>query len=620
MMNTSTMSDDSSGRAIIYPPMPKKGFFLWHKTRFIVILIATLCLSCIMANSLVLNFTVICMTGPKVVETLNGTDVQAPVPLFTENEKSWLFSAIAIGTIIGTVPISYFTNTFGVRRSFAVYGYISAISTLLLPMATDFGFGAVFFIRVLQGFAVAMSFPAMGSITAEYSTLARSGTYVAFISCHLQLGPIVTMSSAGEFCSSAWGWPAVYYFLGTITLILMSSFVLFYRNNAAKHPNVSSLELAIIRKNKENTSSKTDEPVRVPYKAIFLDRAVLGCILSCFSSNLAYNTFIQYGPTYLHNVLHFNVQSTGLIAALPGIICIFVKFAAGPLSDSMPFLGARGRVIVFATVSQFGVAFCFVTLAFLPADMPTIAQVFFTGAIVFSGLNCVGVIKSCQLISGRFAYVIMAMHSFSNSCIVLVLPGLVRLLAPNNSAEEWARLLVLIAVIVAAAIVIFDITAQATPRRWALSCCEAQLENKVGKTFPVSLDIEDLKTSMPEDPMARKSDLTLFKKINQYARAGKWNGVTNQPTRFLFGSEGKEVYATYTKLLSENSRWSDKYPSIGREADLVLRVLAYFTGIYLVIEIYNAIIPETYRFGYKYGIKHYLEEKHRHEKEGGHHH
>ncbi|KAI6237748.1 Vesicular glutamate transporter 2 [Aphelenchoides besseyi] len=501
MMNTSTMSDDSSGRAIIYPPMPKKGFFLWHKTRFMVILIATLCLSCIMANSLVLNFTVICMTGPKVVETLNGTDVQAPVSLFTENEKSWLFSAIAIGTIIGTVPISYFTNTFGVRRSFAVYGYISAISTFLLPMATDFGFGAVFFIRVLQGFAVAMSFPAMGSITAEYSTLARSGTYVAFISCHLQLGPIVTMSSAGEFCSSAWGWPAVYYFLGAITLIFMTLFVLFYRNNAAKHPNVSPLELTIIRKDKENTSSKTDEPVRVPYKAIFLDRAVLGCILSCFSSNLAYNTFIQYGPTYLHNVLHFNVQSTGLIAALPGIICIFVKFAAGPLSDSMPFLGARGRVIVFATVSQFGVAFCFVTLAFLPADMPTIAQVFFTGAIVFSGLNCVGVIKSCQLISGRFAYVIMAMHSFSNSCIVLILPALVRLLAPNNSAEEWARLLVLIAVIVAVAIVIFDVTAQATPRKWA--CCGAQLENKVGKTFPVSLDIEDLKTSMPEDPMAR---------------------------------------------------------------------------------------------------------------------
>ncbi|KAI6237749.1 hypothetical protein M3Y95_00297800 [Aphelenchoides besseyi] len=118
----------------------------------------------------------------------------------------------------------------------------------------------------------------------------------------------------------------------------------------------------------------------------------------------------------------------------------------------------------------------------------------------------------------------------------------------------------------------------------------------------------------------QKPDLTLFKKINQYARAGKWNGVTNQPTRFLFGSEGKEVYATYTKLLTENSRWSDKYPSIGREVDLVARVVGFAFGVYLIIEIYNALIPESYRFGYKYGIKQYLEEKHRHEKEGGGHH
>jgi hypothetical protein len=47
---------------------------------------------------------------------------------------------------------------------------------------------------------------------------------------------------------------------------------------------------------------------------------------------------------------------------------------------------------------------CFVTLAFLPPGMPAVAQLFFTGAIVFSGLNCVGVIKSCQLVSFLFDF------------------------------------------------------------------------------------------------------------------------------------------------------------------------------------------------------------------------
>jgi hypothetical protein len=122
-------------------------------------------------------------------------------------------------------------------------------------------------------------------------------------------------------------------------------------------------------------------------------------VASCFSSNLGYNTFVQYGPLYLNKVLDFNVQKTGLVAALPAIICIFVKFFAGPCSDSMPCIPPRWRIILFASLSQCCMACCFIALAFLPPGMPLVAQIFFTGAIVFSGLNCVGVIKSCQLVS-----------------------------------------------------------------------------------------------------------------------------------------------------------------------------------------------------------------------------
>ena len=35
--------------------------------------------------------------------------------MFSLGEKSWLFSAIAIGQILGTIPITHMTSTFGVR-------------------------------------------------------------------------------------------------------------------------------------------------------------------------------------------------------------------------------------------------------------------------------------------------------------------------------------------------------------------------------------------------------------------------------------------------------------------------------------------------------------------------
>jgi ACS family sodium-dependent inorganic phosphate cotransporter-like MFS transporter 5 len=113
-----------------------------------------------------------------------------PPLLFSEQQSSWLFAAIAIGTILGTLPINYVSTNFGVRKSFAVYGMISAISTALLPFSVGFGFTWVMIMRVLQGVSVACSFPTMGSIISEWSTSKRSGFYIAFLSIHLQMGSV----------------------------------------------------------------------------------------------------------------------------------------------------------------------------------------------------------------------------------------------------------------------------------------------------------------------------------------------------------------------------------------------------------------------------------------------
>lgn len=43
-------------------------------------------------------------------------------------------------------------------------------------------------------------------------------------------------------------------------------------------------------------------------------------------------------------------------------------------------------------------AACFIFMAFMPVEYPFLSQICFTTAIIFSGLNCVGVVKSTQLV------------------------------------------------------------------------------------------------------------------------------------------------------------------------------------------------------------------------------
>ncbi|KAH7722014.1 Protein T19D12.9 [Aphelenchoides avenae] len=436
---------------------PDNRIFFANYTRFVVLAITTLCLTLIIANTLALNFTIICM----VDESLSNDTSVVPVAAAAEGggpkydisrtERSALFSAIAIGTIIGTIPITYFTSTFGVRKTFTIYGLISAVATVLTPLAASIGFIPLFGMRILQGFALSTSFPAMGAIISEWSAIKGSGMYIALLSCHLQFGPILTMPVSGEFCGSSVGWPAVYYLQGALTLLLFIAFFMFFRDSPRYHRykfvkvqfrnclpcrNVSAKELSKIEKGKVPTEFEKGQRQSVPYRAIFTDPCAWGIFVSNLGGMLGFQIFMQYGPIYLNKVLNFDVQNTGFAAALPYVLSALVKVFAGPFSDRFTFISEKSRVILFATLSQVLMAACFVALAFMPTDLPTLAQTCFTGATVFSGLNCVGVAKSAQMVSRQYAHVLMAINAFTNSFIILLLPAFVTLFAPNNSASE----------------------------------------------------------------------------------------------------------------------------------------------------------------------------------------
>ncbi|KAI6212463.1 Vesicular glutamate transporter 2 [Aphelenchoides besseyi] len=429
-------------------------------TRMLIMFLCTIYLTCLVGNSISLNFTVICMF--KDVDSANSTTLE-PQSMFTEGQHSWLFSIIAVGIICGTLPISSLQGHFGLRKTLAAYGLLSAIATLLLPFAVSVGFWLVLVCRFLQGFAIASSFPAIGAIVSEWGTWQHSGAYTSYLSGHLQLGPIITMPLAGELCESSWGWPLLYYAQAAVTIIVLILFVWFYRDSAADHPYVSREELELLRKDKVTIIS-TD---KVPVREIFTDSTVLGVFACFFGATFAFQLFYQFGPLYLNKVLNFHVQSTGFGAAFPALVSFMVKIFAGPLSDHIPYLSARWRLIVFASISQFAEAICFVILALLPDGESAWAQVFFTASIGFSGLNAVGVWKATQLISGQFAYVLMAVNQFLSSLTILILPPIVTTIAPNNSREEWATLLYGTSVFIVITTMAFNLTARATPRSWA---------------------------------------------------------------------------------------------------------------------------------------------------------
>ncbi|GMT30445.1 hypothetical protein PFISCL1PPCAC_21742, partial [Pristionchus fissidentatus] len=449
----------------------ERGFpVLFHSTRFVVLCITTACLTFCLANPLILNFTVICMEDivpeeMRPVEGGNSTEPAASVHwLHDSSLRNLLFSASAIGNLIGTFPITALIQRFGTRTLFMVYGLTSAAATAAFPFAVATGFYPLIFVtRIAQGFAMSFTLSAAGAVCLSWSPVKEFGLYMSILSMHFQFCAIFTMPVAGAFCVSSMGWRGVFFLQATLTLVLFILFFFFYEDDPALHRKVSTKELSRIEKGK-NTEA-TGGPV--PYLAICTSPTVLGIWLASIGGNLGFQMLLQFGPIYLNKVLNFAVASTGFATALPYILSATLKMFTGPLSDKTTCLSEKARIILFASISQGFMACCYLVMAV--TTNPIVSQVCYTAAIVFSGLNVIGVVRCAQLVARQFMPFVMSVLNGILCVITLLLPPFVATVAESNTPEQWAMIFYSAAGIIIATNIVFLFVASDQAAPWTKS-------------------------------------------------------------------------------------------------------------------------------------------------------
>ncbi|KAI1693876.1 major facilitator superfamily domain-containing protein [Ditylenchus destructor] len=461
------------------------------EVRIWVLAVTTLLLICVYANFITFNFTIICMIPPQSAEsgdnflTTQSNESEASSIFYEKTvvyegrvyydyspiERNALFSAGALGLLVGTVPLSFFVSKFKTRHVFSIYAVISAISTLFLPIATQMGYPFLFATRIFQGLAGAPELMMVNAVTDQWSPIASAGTFLVLLSTHYQFGPIFSMPTAAGLCESRWGWPMVYYLQGSLTLILLVIFFLFFRDSPREHPLVNEKELAKIEKGKDAIfKGITKEKENVPYRSIFTDPVVWIVWLAFFSDELGYQIFQQYGPIFLNKALGMNVRETGYAAALPFVVAIVTKLICGPINDRMTFISDRTRINIFTTISQAGMITCYGFLALIPMIMndPPIwlMQIFYTSINMFSGLAYLGLIKAAIVISRQHSHVLMSGEIIISAAIMLCMPLIVSLIAPDNTVEQWSRLFISMPLIQFTTTVIFLLFCDSKPRPW----------------------------------------------------------------------------------------------------------------------------------------------------------
>ncbi|MFH4979793.1 hypothetical protein AB6A40_006502 [Gnathostoma spinigerum] len=406
---------------------------------------------------------------------INFSGNAAPRYHYSSSEEGLLFSAVAVGILIGTYPVVKLSTVIGVRSVTLIYGAISVVSTVLLPFFASLGFWWLFLARVLEGLASAAVYPVLGSVTSQWSSLKHSGMYISVLSLNWQLGPMMTMPLSGASCVSSLGWPWAYYFHGIISFVLFAIFYLFYRDSPRMHKNVSAKELTKIEFGKPMICEKKMPPV--PYFSILKSIPIWAVWIASIGGTFGFQVFFQYGPIYLNKVLHFEIQKTGFSTALPFVFSMIVKICSGPFSDWAACLSEKARVIMFTVISQGSMAVCFVILALIPESMPTAGQIAYTAAVAFCGMNCVGVVKSAQLVAQQHVHFVMAVMSILSCVTIFILPFVVSTLAPRNLHSEWALIFYIACGLIVVTNGLFIFIGDAKPAPWTKIKTEKNKKN-----------------------------------------------------------------------------------------------------------------------------------------------
>lgn len=84
----------------------------------------------------------------------------------------------------------------------------------------------------------------------------------------------------------------------------------------------------------------------IPYVAILTTASIWAIWIAALALTFCDNIIFFFAPTFLHAVLGFQVNDSGLTAAIPPLLQIGVKIGCGSASDKIHFLNDNAKLKV----------------------------------------------------------------------------------------------------------------------------------------------------------------------------------------------------------------------------------------------------------------------------------
>jgi len=248
----------------------------------------------------------------------------------TKTDMSLVAMAFTLAYGLFAVPTGRLGDRVGPRV--VLVGLVVAWSAFTGLTGLAMGLTTLLVVRFLFGAAEAGAFPNAAKVMARWYPVGERGRVQGIMLAAAQIGAVIAPAASAYLIEAA-GWRWVFIAYAVLGFAWAAGFWLWFRDDPADHPRVTSAELAEIRGDAPPPAS---DPGPVPWGAVFTNWgiAVLGLImiLGAFYSYFFYTWF----PAYLEEARGLSNVESGWLTTVVIAGSAVGMLVGGWLADRIP--------------------------------------------------------------------------------------------------------------------------------------------------------------------------------------------------------------------------------------------------------------------------------------------
>ncbi|KAJ8923285.1 hypothetical protein NQ315_001842 [Exocentrus adspersus] len=258
------------------------------------------------------------------------------IPTYPEwiSKKNVMLSAFFWGYLATQIIAGRLAENYGPKWFLATAFFLSSIFSILLPgFSAWFGYQGVIACRVIQGLTQGFIFPCLHNLLGKWCPVSDRAKACGFSYAGVPLGTVAAMPITGLISNSkSLGWPVAYYLFGALGIFWSVIWLIVGSDCPSKNRFISDAERNYITSGLEPQDSKSSK-APTPWIAIFTSVPFWAILINDCGLSWGYWTLLTEIPSFMQNILNFDIASNSLLSALPYAVFWLLSMLMGLAAD-----------------------------------------------------------------------------------------------------------------------------------------------------------------------------------------------------------------------------------------------------------------------------------------------